>query len=78
MAATAPRLDAQALFRRAGERGITDAARQPEVSGAELGLLLLLAPFLNGRKQRQLAAVVAKRGEPGRLELEHTYTVTGG
>ena len=75
---TAPRLDAQALFRRVGERGVTAAARQPEVSGAELGLLLLLAPFLDGRKQEQLASLVAGRGASGRLELAHDYTVTGG
>jgi hypothetical protein len=74
----APRLDAQDLFLRTVERGLTYTARQPEVSGAELGLLLLLAPFLDGNQQERLASVIAERGASGRLELGHDYTVTGG
>jgi hypothetical protein len=75
---SAPRLDAQDLFRRVSERGLTDTARQPELTGAELGLLLLLAPFRDTAQQERLASAVAERGASGRLELQHNYSVTGG
>jgi hypothetical protein len=72
-----PRLDAQALRGRLGERGLLDLARDPEVSAVEQGLLTLLAVVADGPRVTEAAEVLAarRREQP---ELEHRYQITAG